>query len=71
MGLVANGGADATRTFTGWTLKESGSGNVNNFLTGFTYTIGKFQIAPNFLWQKPLVDPIPTMFQRQGGLEIS
>jgi len=59
MGLVANGGFDATRTFTGWRLKDSGSGNMNNFLTGFTYTLGNFQIAPNFLWQKPLVDPIP------------
>ena len=59
MGLVANGGADLTQTFTGWKLKDSGSGNQNNFLTGFTYGIGKWQIAPNFLWQKPLVDPIP------------
>ena len=56
MGLVANGGADQTKTFTGWTLKDSGSGNQSNFLTGFTYTIGNFQIAPNFLWQKPIVD---------------
>lgn len=59
MGLVANGGADQTQTFTGWRLKDSGSGNQNNFLTGFTYGLGKWQIAPNFLWQKPLVDPIP------------
>jgi hypothetical protein len=59
MGLVANGGYDNTITFTGWRLKDSGSGNQSNFLTGFTYTIGEFQIAPNFLWQKPLVDPIP------------
>ena len=59
MGLVANGGADYTQTFTGWKLKDSGSGNQNNFLTGFTYNIGKWQIAPNFLWQKPLVDPMP------------
>lgn len=59
MGLVANGGGDYTRTFTGWTLKDSGSGNNNNFLTGFTYVLGKWQIAPNFLWQKPLIDPIP------------
>jgi Glycosyl hydrolases family 2, TIM barrel domain len=58
-GLVANGGGDYTRTFTGWTLKDSGSGNKNNILTGFTYILGKWQIAPNFLWQKPLVDPIP------------
>lgn len=59
MGLVANGGADYTTTFTGWRLKDSGSGNQNNFLTGFTYNVGKLQIAPNFLWQKPLVDPMP------------
>ena len=59
MGLVANGGADYTRTFTGWRLKDSGSGNQTNFLTGFTLGIGKFQIAPNFLWQKPIVGPIP------------
>lgn len=59
MGLVANGGFDATRTFTGWTLKDSGSGNMNNFLTGFTFLLGNFQIAPNFMWQKPLVDPMP------------
>jgi hypothetical protein len=36
MGLVANGGADQTITFTGWKLKDSGSGNQTNFLTGFT-----------------------------------
>lgn len=57
--LVANGGADGTKTFTGWRLKDSGSGNQNNFLTGFTYSLGDFQFAPNFLWQAPLVDPIP------------
>ncbi|WP_250432521.1 glycoside hydrolase family 2 TIM barrel-domain containing protein [Hanstruepera flava] len=59
MGLVANGGADATQTFTGWRLKDSGSGNQSNFLTGFTYSFGNLQVAPNFLWQKPLVDPMP------------
>ncbi len=58
-GLVANGGTDQTRTFTGWKLKDNGSGNQNSFLTGFTYTIGNLQIAPNFLWQEPLVDAIP------------
>lgn len=58
-GLVAGGGVDNTKTFTGWRLKDSGSGNQYNFLTGFTYTIGNLQIAPNFLWQEPLVDPIP------------
>lgn len=59
MGLVANGGFDATRTFTGWRLKDSGSGNMSNFLSGFTYSFGNLQIAPNFMWQKPLVDPMP------------
>lgn len=68
MGLVANGGADATRTFTGWRLKDSGSGNMNNFLTGFTFLVGNFQIAPNFLWQKPLVDPIPNDVPSPGRL---
>jgi len=58
-GLVAFGGADLTQTFTGWRLKDSGSGNQYNVLTGFTYTLGNFQIAPNFLWQQPLEDPIP------------
>jgi hypothetical protein len=58
MGLVANGGADLTQTFTGWRLKDSGSGNQYNFLTGLTYNVGKLQIAPNFLWQKPLEGPM-------------
>jgi hypothetical protein len=59
MGLVAQGGADQTITFTGWKLKDGGSGNQYNVLSGFTYTIGKLQIAPNFLWQKPIEGPIP------------
>ncbi|MFT5619171.1 MAG: hypothetical protein ACI85I_002413 [Arenicella sp.] len=68
MGLVANGGADATQTFTGWRLKDTGSGNQTNFLTGFTYNVGKIQIAPNFLWQKPLVDPMPMNAGGAGAL---
>jgi hypothetical protein len=68
MGLVANGGADQTKTFTGWTLKDSGSGNQTNFLTGFAYTIGNFQIAPNFLWQKPIVAAMPNDVQAPGRL---
>lgn len=67
-GLVANGGADQTQTFTGWKLKDSGSGNQTNFLTGFTYTIGKVQIAPNFLWQKPIVAAMPNDVQDTGRL---
>lgn len=68
MGLVANGGADNTRTLTGWTLKDSGSGNQQNVLAGFTYQIGNFQIAPNFLWQKPLVGPMPNGVDAPGRL---
>lgn len=59
MALVANGGADYTKTFTGWRLKDSGSGNQYNFLSGFTYSVGDFQVAPNFLWQRPIEGPIP------------
>ena len=68
MGLVANGGVDQTRTFTGWRLKDSGSGNMTNFLTGFTYAVGDLQIAPNFMWQKPLVDPMPNGVPAPGRL---
>jgi hypothetical protein len=58
-GVLAQGGADYTKTFTGWHLKDSGSGNQYNFLTGFTLGLGNLQVAPNFLWQKPIEDPIP------------
>lgn len=68
MGLVANGGVDYTQTLTGWRLKDSGSGNQSNFLAGFTYQIGNFQIAPNFLWQKPLVGPMPNGVDAPGKL---
>jgi hypothetical protein len=68
MGVIANGGADATMTLTGWKLKDSGSGNKTNFLTGFTYNTGKFQIAPHFMWQQPLIDPIPNDVQAPGAL---
>jgi hypothetical protein len=68
-GLVAGGGADNTQTFTGWRLKDSGSGNQMNFLTGFTYNVNSnLQIAPNFLWQKPLVGPMPNEIEAPGRL---
>ncbi len=59
MGLVARGGADQTITFTGWRLKDSGSSNQYNVLSGFTYLVGNVQIAPNFMWQQPIEGPIP------------
>jgi hypothetical protein len=66
MGLVADGGPTAVMTYTGWYLKDSGSGNQWNALTGVTYTIGNFQIAPNFLWQKPIVGPVPNTAPAPG-----
>lgn len=57
-GLVANGGPDQTQTFTGWKLKDNGSGNQYIVLAGFAFNIGNLQIAPNFLWQKPIEGPI-------------
>jgi hypothetical protein len=60
MGLVAGGGSDQTQTYTGWRLKDSGSGNQMSALTGFAYSIGNYQIAPNFLWQKPIEGPVPS-----------
>ncbi|MBK9034460.1 MAG: glycosidase [Myxococcales bacterium] len=61
MGLVADAGPDARLTFTGWTLKDSGSGNQVNVLTGFALSHGDFQIAPNLMWQRPLVGPGPSI----------
>ncbi len=68
-GLVANGGADNTQTFTGWRLKDTGSGNQMNVLAGFTYNINSnLQIAPNFLWQKPLLEAMPNGVDAPGRL---
>ncbi|MBT8186814.1 MAG: glycosidase [Croceitalea sp.] len=68
MGLIANGGADQTLTFTGWKLRDTGSGNVTSVLSGFTFAAGKFQFAPNFMWQKPIVDAMPQDVQGPGRL---
>ena len=59
MGLVADAGPTAVITFTGWTLKDSGSGNQSNAMTGLLYNLGTIQLGPNFLWQKPIIGPIP------------
>jgi beta-galactosidase len=60
-GLVADGGPDQTQTFTGWTLKESGRGNHYGGLSGVAVNLGSFQLAPNFLYQKPIVGPLPVI----------
>ncbi len=65
-GLVANGGADPTITYTGWKLKDSGSGNQYHVLSGFTFGLGDFQIAPNFLWQRPIVGPMAANVEAPG-----
>jgi len=59
MGLVSEAGPTEVITYTGWNLKDSGSGNQKNVLTGFTYNVGEFQFGPNVLWQKPIVGPVP------------
>jgi hypothetical protein len=44
MGLVANGGADQHNNV--YWMEAWDSGNQTNFLTGFTFGAGDFQIAP-------------------------
>jgi len=63
-GMLADGGPDMTRTFTGWRLKENGRGNHWNALMGVAVNIGPFQIAPNFIYQRPLTGPMPLIEPR-------
>lgn len=65
-GLVADGGTSGALTFTGWRLKDSGMGNQYNVLTGLAINMGNWQVAPNFMWQKPIEGPIPADVQRPG-----
>jgi len=58
-GLVADSGWNNTPTFTGWSLTESGAGNNYNVVGGTLFNVGQFQIAPSFLYQKPLEGPLP------------
>ncbi len=58
-GLVAAGGPSGALTFTGWRLKDSGSGNQVNVLSGLAVNLGNWQVAPNFMWQKPIEGPVP------------
>jgi hypothetical protein len=60
-GIVADGGPDQTLTFTGWRLKESGRGNHYSVLSGAAVLVGDLQIAPNAIYQKPLVGPLPNI----------
>lgn len=65
-GLVADGGPDATFTFTGWRLKQGGRGNQQTVVGGLTYAAGNLQIAPSVLWQKPIVGPLPIINETVG-----
>ena len=55
---MSKAGPTAIPTFTGWGLKDSGSGNQINAITGLAVSMGKWQVGPNILWQKPLVGPM-------------
>ena len=44
MGLVADGGPTAVVTFTNWTLKDAGTGNQTNAMSGLLYNLGTFQV---------------------------
>lgn len=59
MGLVAEGGPTAVQTYTGWWLRDTGMSNQWNVMTGVSAIFGSLQIAPNVLYQKPIVGPIP------------
>jgi hypothetical protein len=59
MGLVADAGPTAVNNYMGWNLKDTGLGNQQNLIGGFVHGLGRFQIGPNFLWQKPIVGPLP------------
>jgi beta-galactosidase len=58
-GLVANGGMDSSIVLTKWSLKPSERGNQYNVAAGFSAGSGSFSIAPQIVYQKPLLGPIP------------
>ncbi len=63
-GLVADAGGDQTITWTGWSMKSSGRGNQMSGLGGVLLTFGSLQVAPNVLWQQPIVGPTPSIPDR-------
>lgn len=58
-GLVADSGWDQMPNYTNWSLRESGRGNQYHAISGMLIQVSDFQIAPNFLFQKPLEGPLP------------
>ncbi|NNF05813.1 MAG: glycosidase [Candidatus Eisenbacteria bacterium] len=59
MGLVADGGWVNVLPYTSYRLNDSNSGNQANVITGLRYAVGQYTISPNFLYQKPIVGPMP------------
>ncbi len=59
MGLIADGGPTSVQTFAPWWLRDTGLNNQWNVMSGVTWTQGNLQIAPNVLYQAPIVGPIP------------
>lgn len=59
MGPVADGGYNHAILLTGWTVKESGRGNHWAVSTGASTRAGFFEIAPQFLYQKPIIPANP------------
>ncbi len=66
MGLVADGGPTQSLTYTNWALRDVGTGNQTNFMTGVLVNQGVWQFGPNVLWQKPIIGPIPGDVQAPG-----
>ena len=59
MGPVADGGPTAVQTFTGWSLTDTGLSDQWNVMTGISARFGFFEVAPNVLYQKPWIGPVP------------
>jgi len=60
-GLVANAGPDEMPNVAGWTLREAGRGNHYHAVGGVLFQLGDFQVAPNFLYQRPIEGPLPNI----------
>ncbi|MGL1902779.1 MAG: hypothetical protein OCC49_11625 [Fibrobacterales bacterium] len=58
MGPIAYSGWDREHKFADWTMKDIGGTNKILGTFGFSHDIGSFRISPNFMYQKPVVDPL-------------
>jgi len=56
-GLVANSGVDPRQQFAGWSVREAGRGNQLHASTGVMVPLGNVSVAPQVVWQQPLIDP--------------